>query len=399
MGESPAPVRAPRTVAVSGLDDAAKVRMWYNFNGEKDMKKKIGIQPAHGNKRSVKTRKSSLAERIITLVEEAKRKVVSAVNVALVYTYYEVGRMIVEEEQGGKKRAQYGKAQLQALSKKLTAQLGKGWSATNLEYMRKLFRVYSNSPIPQTGFEESDGSPQSVYPFRLSWSHYLVLMRIDNPDERHFYEIEAAENDWDLDELKRQFNSSLYERLALSRDKKGVLELAKKGQIVKRPEDVVKDPYVLEFLGLEEKARYSETELESRIIEHVEQFILEMGKGFILVGRQVRFTFEEKHFRVDLVFYNRILRSFVVVDLKTGELTHQDIGQMQMYVNYYDRLVKLPEENPTIGILLCADKNDAIVEMTLPQGSKRIFASKYMTVLPDKETLRLLVRKQLGGEK
>ena len=224
-------------------------------------------------------------------------------------------------------------------------------------------------------------------------------MRMDNPDERRFYEIEAAENGWDLDELKRQFNSSLYERLALSRDKKGVLELSKRGQIVRKPEDVVKDPYVLEFLGLEEKARYSETELESRIIEHVEQFILEMGKGFILVGRQVRFTFEEKHFRVDLVFYNRILRSFVVVDLKTVELTHQNIGQMQMYVNYYDRMVKLPEENPTIGILLCADKNDAIVEMTLPQGSKRIFASKYMTVLPDKETLRLLVRKQLGDEK
>ena len=340
--------------------------------------------------------------------------------------------MIVEEEQGGKKRAQYGKAQLQELSKKLTERFGKGWSVENLKLMRRLFLVYSqenqnavlgnspnsvnhvypidetdkygkgkisNSPIPQTGFEESDVSPRSVYPFRLSWSHYLVLMRMDNPDERRFYEIEAAENGWDLDELKRQFNSSLYERLALSRDKKGVLELAKKGQIVKRPEDVVKDPYVLEFLGLEEKARYSETELESRIIEHVEQFILEMGKGFILVGRQVRFTFEEKHFRVDLVFYNRILRSFVVVDLKTGELTHQDIGQMQMYVNYYDRMVKLPEENPTIGILLCADKNDAIVEMTLPQGSKRIFASKYMTVLPDKETLRLLVRKQLGGEK
>ena len=396
------------------------------------MKNKIGVHLAHGNKRSVKTRKSSLADRIITLVEEAKRKVVSAVNVALVYTYYEVGRLIVEEEQGGKKRAQYGKAQLQALSKKLTERFGKGWSVENLKLMRRLFLVYSqenqnavlgnspnsvnhvypidetdkygkgkisNSPIPQTGFEESDGSPQSVYPFRLSWSHYLVLMRMDNPDERRFYEIEAAENGWDLDELKRQFNSSLYERLALSRDKKGVLELAKKGQIVKRPEDVVKDPYVLEFLGLEEKARYSETELESRIIEHVEQFILEMGKGFILVGRQVRFTFEEKHFRVDLVFYNRILRSFVVVDLKTGELTHQDIGQMQMYVNYYDRMVKLPEENPTIGILLCADKNDAIVEMTLPQGPKRIFASKYMTVLPDKETLRLLVRKQLGGEK
>ena len=356
--------------------------------------------------------KAELADRIITLVEEAKRKVVSAVNVALVYTYYEVGRMIVEEEQGGRRRAQYGKAQLQELSRKLTAQLGKGWSATNLEYMRKLFRVYSNSPIPQTRFEESgksrsfansvshvypigDQITKEPYPFRLSWSHYLVLMRIDNPDERRFYEIEAVENGWDLDELKRQFNSSLYERLALSRDKKGVLELSRKGQVVKKPEDVVKDPYVLEFLGLEEKSKYSETELESRIIEHVEQFVLEMGKGFILVGRQVRFTFEEKHFRVDLVFYNRILRCFVVIDLKTGELTHQDIGQMQMYVNYYDRMVKMSDENPSIGILLCADKNDAIVEMTLPQGAKRIFASKYTTILPDKETLRCLVRKQL----
>ena len=370
-------------------------------------------------KKTVKVKKVDLAERIITLVEEAKRKVVSAVNVALVYTYYEVGRMIVEEEQGGKKRAQYGKAQLQELSQKLTVQLGKGWGAENLRLMRKLYLVFSkeiqntvleipsDSVNPVCPIGEAKTASQSkivsgvyeikkaTYPFRLSWSHYLVLMRIDNPDERRFYEIEAAENGWDLDELKRQFNSSLYERLALSRDKKGVLELSKKGQIVKKPEDVVKDPYVLEFLGLEEKTRYSETELESRIIEHVEQFMLEMGKGFILVGRQVRFTFEEKHFRVDLVFYNRILRSFVVVDLKTGELTHQDIGQMQMYVNYYDRKVKIPEENPTIGILLCADKNDAIVEMTLPQGSKRIFASKYLTVLPDKETLRSLVRKQL----
>ena len=387
------------------------------------MKKKIGVHLAHGNKRTVKTRKSSLAERIITLVAEAKRKVVSAVNVALVYTYYEVGRMIVEEEQGGKKRAQYGKAQLQALSKKLTERFGKGWSVENLKLMRRLFLVYSqenqnavlenspNSVNPVYPIGDTANVSQAKmanyvyeikkepYPFRLSWSHYLVLMRMDNPDERRFYEIEAAENGWDLDELKRQFNSSLYERLALSRDKKGVLELSKRGQIVRKPEDAIKDPYVLEFLGLEEKARYSETELESRIIEHVEQFILEMGKGFILVGRQVRFTFEEKHFRVDLVFYNRILRSFVVVDLKTGELTHQDIGQMQMYVNYYDRMVKMPEEDPTIGILLCADKNDAIVEMTLPQGYKRIFASKYMTVLPDKETLRLLVRKQLGDEK
>ena len=355
-------------------------------------------------KKSNRVVKRNLAERIIAIVEDARKKVVAAANVALVYTYYEVGRMIVEDEQGGKKRAAYGKEQLIDLSHKLTQRFGKGWSAENLRLMRKLFLMYSGEI--QNVVLEIEGSckenqksvldfSDQVYPFRLSWSHYLVLMRIENPDERRFYEIEATENGWGLDELKRQFKSSLYERLALSRDKKGVLALSKHGQVVAKPEDVIKDPYVLEFLGLEEKERYSETELESRIIGNVEQFILEMGKGFILVGRQVRFTFQEKHFRVDLVFYNRILRCFVLVDLKTGELTHGDVGQMMMYVNYYDRKVKLADENPSIGILLCADKDDAIVEMTLPEKNRQIFASKYLTVLPDKEMLRKLVKRQL----
>lgn len=377
-------------------------------------------------------KKLGLAERVIALVEEARGKVAKAANVALVYTYYEVGRMIVEDEQGGKKRAAYGKAQLADLSRKLTERFGKGWSVENLTLMRRFYNVYSNwvngvYPIVEAGkrsarskivngvyeiqqkrsakscaanqqFETAESTALAkvqtpeTRSFVLSWSHYLVLMRIENPEERRFYEIEAAENGWDLVELKRQYKSSLYERLALSRDKKGVLELSK-------PEDVIKDPYVLEFLGLEERERYSETELEARIIEHVEQFILEMGKGFIRVGRQVRFTFQEKHFRVDLVFYNRILRCFVLVDLKTGELTHGDVGQMMMYVNYYDRKVKMADENPSIGILLCADKDDAIVEMTLPEKNRQIFASKYLTVLPDKEALRSLVRKQLGSEK
>ena len=389
------------------------------------MKKRMSTGRAVGSvvparKNAVKAKKAGLAERVIALVEEARGKVAKTANVALVYTYYEVGRMIVEDEQGGKKRAAYGKAQLADLSRKLTERFGKGWSVPNLKLMRQLFVVYSNSlnavyPIADVGMSkvssrESKGRTmenQNVvldfrnrgYPFRLSWSHYLVLMRIENPDERRFYEIEAAENGWDLPELKRQFKSSLYERLALGRDKKGVLELSKRGQVVSKPEDVIKAPYVLEFLGLEERERYSETELESRIIEHVEQFILEMGKGFIRVGRQVRFTFQEKYFRVDLVFYNRILRCFVLVDLKTGELTHGDVGQMMMYVNYYDRKVKMADENPSIGILLCADKDDAIVEMTLPEKNRQIFASKYLTVLPDKEALRALVRKQLGSEK
>lgn len=381
----------------------------------KKNRKEVAVSQSRGY-----AKKLGLADRIIALVEEARGKVAKAANVALVYTYYEVGRMIVEDEQGGKRRAAYGKAQLADLSRKLTERFGKGWSVPNLKLMRQLFVVYSNSINSVYPIANAERSKASVlesktrpmenqnavldfrnrsYPFRLSWSHYLVLMRIENPDERRFYEIEAAENGWDLTELKRQFKASLYERLAFSRDKKGVLELSRRGQVLSKPEDVIKDPYVLEFLGLEERERYSETELESRIIEHVEQFILEMGKGFIRVGRQVRFTFQEKHFRVDLVFYNRILRCFVLVDLKTGELTHGDVGQMMMYVNYYDRKVKLADENPSIGILLCADKDDAIVEMTLPEKSRQIFASKYLTVLPDKEALRSLVRKQLGSGK
>ena len=360
-----------------------------------------------------------LADRVIALVETARGRVAATANMALVYTCYEVGRMIVEDEQAGRKRAAYGKEQLKELSRKLADRFGRGWSVDNLQNMRNFYLAYrpcgiSGSPslkpeetkyeMPSrksaapAGVDVRRTTPTGPVPaFSLSWSHYLVLMRIENPGERRFYEIEAAENGWSLAELKRQFKSSLYERLALSRDKKGILALSRRGQVVARPEDVIKDPYVLEFLGLEEKERYSETELESRIIEHVEQFMLEMGKGFIRVGRQVRFTFQEKHFKVDLVFYNRILRCFVLVDLKTGELTHGDVGQMMMYVNYYDRKVKLAGENPSIGILLCADKDDAIVEMTLPENGRRIFASKYLTVLPDKETLRDLVRKQLGG--
>ncbi|MCD8248313.1 MAG: PDDEXK nuclease domain-containing protein, partial [Lachnospiraceae bacterium] len=231
--------------------------------------------------------------------------------------------------------------------------------------------------------------------FYLSWSHYLKLMRISNVDERHFYEIEAAKNEWSLAELNRQFDSALYERLALSRDKDEVARLATEGQVIEKPSDAVKDPYVLEFLGLPELPEYSESELETRIIDHLQQFLLELGTGFAFIGRQIRFTFNEEHFRVDLVFFNRILRCFVLFDLKIGQLKHQDIGQMQMYVNYYDRMVKLPEENPTIGIVLCKDKNNAVVEMTLPENNKQIFASKYETVLPSKEDLKKLLNDQL----
>ena len=219
-------------------------------------------------------------------------------------------------------------------------------------------------------------------------------MRIDNIEERHFYEIESVQNNWSLSELKRQFDSSLYERLALSSDKQKVKQLALVGQQVEKATDIIKDPLVVEFLGLDEKTEYLESDLEKRIIDNLQKFMLELGKGFTFVGRQVRFTFQEAHFRCDLVFYNRLLRCFVLFDLKIGEIKHQDIGQMQIYVNYYDRCVKLPEENKTIGIILCKDKNDGVVEMTLPENNDQIFASKYQTVLPSKEELKRLIENQ-----
>ena len=222
-------------------------------------------------------------------------------------------------------------------------------------------------------------------------------MRANSEEERNFYEIEAAKGNWSVRTLQRQYGSSLYERLLLSADKDKVFELSTKGHVVQRPEDAVKDPYVLEFLGLQEKTDYTETELESRIIDHLQEFLMEMGKGFTFVGRQVRFTFDEDHFRVDLVLYNRLLRCFVLIDLKTEKLKYQDLGQMQMYVNYYDRFEKTEEENPTIGILLCSDKNDAMVELTLPEDTN-IYASKYDLYFPDKKILQKKLQQWLDEE-
>ena len=333
---------------------------------------------------------------ISLLLDNARKHAKTAVNTAMVYTYYEIGRRIVEEEQNGENRAAYGQQILQGLSDHLTKAFGKGYSVGNLKNIRQFYMVFSNDQIGETVFSQSSNLPavSTGRKFYLSWSHYLKLMRIKNVDERHFYEIEAAKNDWSLSELKRQYDSSLYERLALSGDKEKVLQLAQKGQVVETPADAVKDPYILEFLGLPELPVYSESELETRIIDHLQQFLLELGTGFAFVGRQVRFTFDEEHFRVDLVFYNRLLRCFVLIDLKIGDLKHQDIGQMQRYVNYYDRKVKLPEENPTIGIVLCKDKNNAVVEMTLPEDNTQIFASKYETVLPSKADLQKLLNEQ-----
>lgn len=328
-------------------------------------------------------------EQVTSILQNARQTARAAVELAMVYAYFETGKLIFEEEQKGKSRAEYGKYIIPELSKYLSSKLGKGYSVTNLKQMRKFYLTYSHDQIGQNYSDQLNMLPSTSTgrKFLLGWSHYLKLMRIDNVDERHFYEIEAYQNHWGIKELERQFDSSLYERLALSRDKEKVMELAQKGQIIEKPSDAIKDPYVLEFLGLKEESRYSETELETRIIDHLQNFLMEMGKGFTFVGRQVRFSFDEDHFRVDLVFYNRLLRCFVLVDLKTGKLKHQDLGQMQMYVNYYDRFEKQPYENPTVGILLCADKNDNMVELTLPKDSN-IYASEYKLYLPDKKLLQ-----------
>ena len=327
--------------------------------------------------------RSDFYNKVADLLKEARKSVVQTVNKTMVYTYFEIGRMIVEEEQKGKERAEYGKQIIKELSKRLIAEFGKGFSQRNLEQMRQFYLTYSKT---QTLSAE----------FNLSWSHYLKLMRIENEDERKFYEKEAYINNWSLRELQRQFDSALYERLVLSRDKKAVKELSEKGQIIEKSTDTIKDPYVLEFIGLSENAKYSETELEQRIIDELEHFLLELGKGYAFIGRQVRFTFDEKHFRVDLVFYNRLLQCFVLIDLKIGEINHQDLGQMQMYVNYYDRFVKLDNENKTIGIILCRDKNDTLVEITLPENNEQIFASKYQTILPSKKELKQLIESKIN---
>ena len=321
---------------------------------------------------------NQLANRISELLISARKKVLQTVNHTMVLTYFEIGRMIVEEEQNGKQRADYGKHIIKSLSERLTKEFGKGFSQRNLEQIRQFYSVYSKT---QTLSAE----------FNLSWSHYMKLMRIDDENERKFYEIESYKNNWSLRELNRQYDSALFTRLTLSKDKSEILQLSIKGQTIEKPQDAIKDPYILEFIGLPENSNYSESDLEQKLIDKLEHFLLELGNGFTFVARQNRISFDDKHFRVDLVFYNRILKCFVLIDLKIGELKHQDIGQMQMYVNYYDRQIKLEDENKTIGIILCQNKSEAVVEFTLPENNTQIFASKYLTVLPSKETLIQLI--------
>lgn len=322
---------------------------------------------------NIQTPVTELAGRITTIIETARNRVQSVIDHEMVYAYWQIGREIVEDEQKGERRAEYGKAQIQNLSRELTQQHGKGFDRSNLWNMRAFFLAF---PILDAVRRE------------LSWTHYRLLLRIDDPQKRSFYEIECAKGNWSTRELERQMNSMLFERLALSRDKEGVVALAREGQILREALDMVKDPYVLEFLGLPQSERLYEKEMESALLEHLQKFLLELGKGFSFVARQKRITLDGDHFYIDLVFYNYILRCFVLIDLKIGRLTHQDMGQMQMYVNYYTRDMMNEGDNPPIGILLCETKSDAVVKYTLPEGNNQIFASRYKLYLPTEEELK-----------
>lgn len=312
----------------------------------------------------------------VELINYARNIVVKHVNIVQIMTYYSLGRWIVETQQMGEKRAKYGSKVIKTLSENLQKEFGKGFSEDTLKNARKFYLTYKER-ISETVF--------SLFAIEKSETVFS------------FYEIETAKTGWGVRTLQRQYNSSLYERLALSRDKEGVLRLASEGNVITKPEDIIKQPTVLEFLGMEEKAKYSETDLETALINKLQKFLLELGKGYLFEARQKRFTYDEDNFYVDLVFYNRLLRCYVLIDLKVDKLTHQDIGQMQMYVNYYDRYEKLEDENPTIGILLCKEKNDALVEITLPKDAN-IYASEYKLYLPDKKLLQQKLKEWIEEE-
>lgn len=345
-----------------------------------------------------------LFEKSKNLIDNARSGLGVIANTVTVYTSFLLGKYIVEEEQQGSERAKYGEKVLNQLSDYLTNEYGRGFSRSNLAGMRKFYLTYKDredaivqSKIGQLGVMQENGIVQSPigqltidrdnFPFKLSWTHYQILMTIENMDERNFYEQEAIKGVWNIKTLKRQYHSSLYERMALSRDKKDVMEMAKKGAMPYRPEDILKSPYVLEFAGLEDKSSYHEDDLESAVLNRMQDFLLEMGKGFLFEKRQRRFTFNDKNFYCDLVLYNRFLRCYVLIDFKVEELTHEDLGQMQMYVNYYDRYEIIDGENPTIGILMCKRSDEALVELTLPKESN-IYAKEYKLYLPDKKLLQ-----------
>ena len=306
------------------------------------------------------------------IIDQARNHAARSVDQARVVMYWNIGKRIFEKEQQGKERADYGSFLLETLSKNLTPVYGSGFSVRQLEICRKFYRTY---PIANTLCSQ------------LNWSQYKLLIAIPDKDKREYYQLEAANEGWSKRQLERQINSMLCERLLMSNDKEKVLAVARKERTLESPLEIIKDPMVLEFLGLEKKPAYYEKDLESALISHIADFLLELGKGFSFVARQKRLLIEDDEYFADLVFYNRLLRSFVVIELETHKLTHQDLGQLQLYVNYYDRYEKQPDENPTIGILLCTDKNDTAVRLALPEHNKTILASKYQLYLPTSDQL------------
>ena len=378
-------------------------------------------------------RRMNLYERVRQILESARGVAARSVNTGQVVANWLIGREIIEEEQKGKKRAGYGEELLKDLSACLTKDYGKGWSVRNLEYCRNFYLEYpgllkeqksnavrsislnspaaddrdiSNAVGAKSGIEFAEGKipyalrseswqPGHLHP-NLSWTHYRTLLRVEKAEARAFYEIEAIRNNWSTRELERQINSLLFERLALSKNKKGLMRLATKGQVIQRPGDVFKDPVVMEFLGLPASPKLVESHLEEALINNLQAFLLELGKGFAFMSRQERITLDGDHFYIDLVFYHTILKCFVLIDLKVGKLTHQDLGQLQLYVNYYDRERRTKGDNPALGLILCTDKNDAVVRYTLgPDQQKKIFASRYKLYLPTEAELQAELRREL----
>lgn len=317
-----------------------------------------------------------LADSIAALVNEAKKHLARSANVVMLASYWNIGRYIVEFEQEGNSKAKYGTALLSSLSKILRAKLGKGYSHPNLNNMRKFYLLYPNF---QTLSE------------KLSWSHICELITIEDDLERSFYEKECIASGWNVRSLRRQIDSALYLRLAASKDKEGILRLAREGSFIQRPEDIVKDTYTLEFLNLPEKNRYTEQDLEQRLIDNLQTFLLELGKGFAFIGRQYHITINNRHYHIDLVFYHRILKCFVLIDLKKNAVRHQDIGQMNMYLGYFAKEESAPDDNPPVGIILSHIKDELLVEYATYGMDSKLFVSKYELYLPNKEELRRLV--------
>jgi len=354
-----------------------------------------------------------LVKRVSLLIEEARRKTVIQINTIITQTYWEIGRLIVEEEQKGKRRAKYGEQLLLKLSNDLAKKFGKGFSERNLRNMRGF---YLSFPIRQTTsakslkeekFQMVSGKSKTVsrkseirqtlsdqFEPMLSWSHYCELLKVEELLARSFYEKEAIHNNWSVRELKRQINSMLFERLALSKDTKAVMKMAEKGQIIEKPEDAIKDPYILEFLNLKEETSYTESQLEQALIDKLQYFLLELGRGFTFVARQKRITITNRHYYIDLVFYNRLLKCFVLIDLKTGELDHSDIGQMNFYLNYFKDNEKAEDENDPIGLILCAKKDDVFARYVLGGLSNKLFVAKYKLYLPSKRELEMEIKKE-----